>query len=182
MGTPRPPDPANLVIGVITSDPALLSQVRNALELKFGRINDQSEPVPFDFTDYYKTEMGKPLVRQWFSFAPLCSPDRLAGIKLATNELENTWRRPDRTRRVNLDPGFLTLHNLVLATTKNYAHRIYLGKGIFAEVTLLYKDGRFQALDWTYPDYRSAFAVEFLIRVRAGYVAKLATLRGTAGN
>ncbi len=179
MGTPRFPDPANLIVGVLTSDPALLSQVRAALELKFGRIDDESEPAPFDFTDYYEPEMGKSLVRQWLAFAPLRPLDRIAEVKLATNELENTWWRPDGTRKVNLDPGFLTLHNLILATTKNYAHRIYVGNGIFAEVTLLYRDGRFQALNWTYPDYQSATATEFLFRVRAGYVVKLSTLHGS---
>ena len=179
MGTPRFPDPANLIVGVLTGDPALLPRVRAALELKFGRIDDQSEPAPFDFTDYYESEMGKPLVRQWLSFAGLCPLDRFGEVKLATNELEDAWRRQDGTRRVNLDPGFLTLHNLILATAKNFAHRIYVGNGIFAEVTLLYKDGRFQALNWTYPDYRSAFATEFLFRVRAGYVVKLSTLHGS---
>jgi hypothetical protein len=182
MGTPRLPDPANLIIGVIAGDRNLLSGVRAALEPKFGRIDDQADPASFDLTDYYEPEMGKSLVRQWFSFAELCPLDRIAEIKLATNELENKWWRSDGTRKVNLDPGFLTLHNLILATTKNYAHRIYVGNGIFAEVTLLYRDGRFQALNWTYPDYQSATAVEFLFRVRAGYVVKLSTLRETAGN
>jgi hypothetical protein len=182
MGTPRPPDPANLIIGVITNDQTLRSGVRAKLEPRFGMIDDQSEPVPFDFTDYYETEMGKSLVRQWFSFAPLSPLDRLAEVKLATNGLEDTWRRRDGTRQVNFDPGFLTLHNLVLATTKNYAHRIYIGNGIFAEVTMLYKQGRYEAFSWTYPDYQTAFATEFLARVRAGYVAKLSTLSEPASN
>jgi hypothetical protein len=181
-GVKRHPDPANLIIGVIASDQALLSQVRDALEPRFGRIDEQSDVVPFDFTDYYEPEMGKLLVRQWFSLAPLCSLDRLAEIKLATNELEDRWRRPDRTRQVNLDPGFLALHNLILATTKNYAHRIYLGNGIFAETTLLYRQGRYEALDWTYPDYQAAFAREFLTRVRAGYLVKLSALLEIAAN
>jgi hypothetical protein len=180
MGTPRPPDSANLIVGVIVSDREFLSGVRAALEPKFGRIDDQSEPVPFGFTDYYEPEMGQGLQRIWFSFAELRRLDTLAEAKLTTNELESNWSRPDGTRQVNLDPGFLTMHNLALATTKNYAHRVYLGKGIFAEVMLQYEHGRFQPFKWTYPDYQSRTATEFLTRIRARYLVKLSTLHQTA--
>jgi len=183
-----PPDPANLIVGVLispcplTPDPCpLLDSVRAALESRFGSIDDQSELIPFDFTRYYEPEMGPDLLRTWFSFNELRPPVRadpdacpaLVDDKLATIQLESLWRTPEGRRKVNLDPGHLTMHNLVLATTKNYAHRVFLGLGIYAELTLLYEHGKFAPLKWTYPDYRSRVAQDFLSRVRDRYLLKL---------
>jgi hypothetical protein len=181
MRTAKPPDPANLIVGAILSDELHLECVRAALEKRFGRIDDQSELIPFSFTSYYEPEMGSKLFRCWLSFAELRQLDALAEAKLATNAMESSWRLPDGRRQVNLDPGLLTMHNFVLATTKNFAHRVYLGKGIFAEVTLLYEHGRFQALKWTYPDYQSGAATDFLVRVRSAYLAKLGGARRESG-
>jgi hypothetical protein len=167
------PAPANLIIGVLVSDRSLMDSVRDALEAQFGRIDDQSELIAFDFTRYYEPEMGPDLQRIWFSFGELRPPESLADDKLKASQLEANWRAPDGRRRVNLDPGYLTMHNLVLATTKNYAHRVYLGRGIHAELTLLYEHGEFSPLKWTYPDYQSRAAQVFLSRVRDRLVIKL---------
>ncbi|MDH5186329.1 MAG: DUF4416 family protein, partial [candidate division WOR-3 bacterium] len=91
---------------------------------------------------------------------------RLTEMKLWTMEIENEFLDTNRRRRINLDPGILTLAKLVLATTKNYYHRIYLGKGIFAEVTLIYRNKQFEPLAWTYPDYRTDTAIDFFQQVR----------------
>lgn len=146
-----------------------------SVEEQFGPIDETSAVIPFDFTDYYASEMGADLSRQWVSFAELQPLDRLAEIKAAANRLEDGLRRPDGRRTFNLDPGLLTMHNLVLASTKNYSHRIYLGQGIFAELTLIYEHAGFRALPWTYPDYQSPAALEFLVRVRARYLEELRT-------
>jgi hypothetical protein len=177
MGFSQRPEPANLLVGTLLRRQSLLDNVRSALERQFGRIDEQSDPVRFDFTDYYEPEMGENLQRVWFGFVELRMPDFLADCKRATNALEDSWRDELGRRQVNLDPGFLTQYNLVLATTKNYAHRVYLRDGIYAEVTLRFQHGRFQPLEWTYPDYRSEAAQVFLTRVRAGYLNKLAASR-----
>jgi len=98
--------------------------------------------------------MGKELIRQWVSFSQLIKEDEIKDIKLKTIQLEKLLANKDGRRNVNIDPGYVSLSKLVLASTKNYAHRIYLGDGIFAEITLIYRKGMFRPLEWTYPDYR----------------------------
>ena len=159
------PAPVMLVAGVLAQTPALADAAEAALEREFGSMSRRSPDVPFDYTDYYEPEMGPKLTRRWVAFARLIEPDRLAAAKLATNRLELEFTEEGR-RKVNLDPGLLSLHSLVLATTKDFAHRIYLGDGIFAEVTLLFESGEFRALPWTYPDYKSATCLEFLVQCR----------------
>ena len=144
-----------------------IKQIYNILENTFGRIDLRSEIIPFDFTNYYEEELGTDLQRQWVSFEKLIAPEDLASIKLSTVQIENSLKRPSGTRKVNLDPGYITLHNLVLASTKNYSHRIYLGNNIYAELTLIYQNHSFHPLDWTYPDYREN--IKFFEEVRAKF-------------
>jgi|UniRef100_A0A7C6A8T8 hypothetical protein len=171
------PPPGCLIIGII-AQPALnesdvLREVEPFLEKAFGPIQHKSPIIDFDFTDYYEVEMGKNLLRLWLSFANLVSPENLLAIKLQTMEIEKKFRDANGRRRINLDPGILTLCNLCLATTKNYYHRIYLGKGIYAEVTLVYRHKNFETLAWTYPDYRTPLALSFFQLVRDSLLATL---------
>jgi hypothetical protein len=145
---------AKLICGVIRAKDCNIEEVIKKLEETFGPMDLKSEKLPFNFTDYYEKEMGTELKREWTSFKNLIQADDLRDIKLTTIEIENKFRRYNGTRTVNLDPGYITLSNLVLATTKNYSHRIYLGAKIYAEVTLIYKNHHFRSLEWTYPDYK----------------------------
>jgi hypothetical protein len=132
--------------------------------------------LPFDKTTYYEKEMGQGLVRTlWMS---LNNFDRaeLPAIKNATNGLECRFARPDMTRRINLDPGFLTAENFILATTKNYSHRVYMRDGIFADLTLIYKNGEFQPLPWTYPDYAGSQIRNILKTWRNAYIKNVKNL------
>lgn len=153
------------VVGLIWSGD-LKADIGPELEDIFGRIALKSAPLPFGHTTYYNEEMGGPLTRQWWAFGDLVMPDRLAELKHLTSATEKKYLNARGGRHVNIDPGLLSLNNLILASTKNYAHRIYLGQGIYAEVTLLFKHKGFVFLDWTYPDYREASALEFFIRAR----------------
>jgi len=129
--------------------------------------------VPFDFTDYYTPEMGAGLLRKFVTHERLVSPGDLAAIKVATNEMEATLAatlQADVPRPVNLDPGTLDGSKLILATTKDYAHRIYLAQGIYAEVTLIYHKGGYQPTPWTYRDYCSEPYRAFFATARARYV------------
>ena len=154
MGSLRPPQPVKLVCSLFAGEPALLDQAREALERRFGPVDYESELLPFEHTAYYQAEFGAGLLRRILSFERLIDPADLAEIKLAANDLEARWMTEGR-RRVNIDPGYISLAKLVLATTKNHGHRIYLRGGIYAEVTLRYRDGGFQVWEWTYPDYGS---------------------------
>ncbi len=175
MGEIREPRPVKLIASVFTADELLLTEARDALASRLGRIDYQSELLPFDHTLYYAREFGEGLVRQIVAFAELVPPERMAGIKGMTNELEMIWT-VGRQRRVNLDPGYVSLSKMVLATTKDYSHRIYLGQGIYAEVTLHYRRGAFHAWEWTYPDYASPRYLQIFGQIRDIYVAQLRTI------
>jgi len=170
-------DPAKLVVGLLSADRSLLLQAQSALAEGFGTVTSKSPEIPFGFTDYYEKEMGTGLTRQWVGFQGLVEPEQLVDFKRTTGLLEKRFRGPDNKRRVNLDPGVLTLHNLVLASTKGLAHRIYLREGIFAELELVFQSGKFQPLAWTYPDYQTPVCQEFLMHCRKELLAEAAQQR-----
>jgi hypothetical protein len=172
MGKTRPPQPVKLVVGLLASAPALLEEAQAALAEAYGEIDDSSAPVRWTVSSYYADEMGPDLTRQFLSFARLIAADVLMSIKAATNDLENRWRRGGK-RRVNIDPGYVGLTKLVLATTKDAAQRIYLGDGLYAEPTLAYEDGSFRPYTYTYRDYADAGGVRFFNGVRARYLQQL---------
>jgi hypothetical protein len=168
MSRPQPPAPAKLVISLIMREKGLLPQVGAALEGLFGPLEMVSRWLAFDFTAYYEAEMGRSLVRRMLTFAKPVAQDRLAEIKLAANDLE-ARHLIDGRRRVNIDPGLLLPARFVLASGKDFAHRIYLSNGIFADLTLIYTQGAFQRLPWTYPDYAGEALLGFLQQVRRRY-------------
>ncbi|MEO0127010.1 MAG: DUF4416 family protein [candidate division WOR-3 bacterium] len=131
-----------------------------------GKVIKKSEVIPFIHTTYYNKEMGENLLRQWVLFEKLIYPDLLVDLKHKSNEIENKFLSGNGGRMINIDPGLISLSNIILASTKNYSHRIYLGKGIYAEVTLIYKDHQFRPLEWTYPDYREEKALKFFDECR----------------
>ena len=168
MSRPKPPKPAKLVIGFFLREKRFTGDVINALAEKFGSIDMASSWFPFNFTTYYNNEMGNPLFRRLFGFKQLIQQHDLGQIKLTTNSIEHHFSSGDK-RSVNIDPGYLLQERFVLATGKNYSHRIYIGKGIYADLTLVYSHGRFEPLPWTYPDYASNDIINFLEKVRKKY-------------
>ena len=175
MSAPRQPQPVKLIASIITGEPELIEEVCSRLAAQHGRIDYTSRRMAFDYTEYYAEEIGPRLFRHFITFRDLIAPERLPDIKLFTNALEEAFSRPGGTRRVNIDPGYITLHHLILATCKNFAHRPYLRDGVFADLTLLYKGGSFTALDWTFPDYRSPELIGLLNGLRDAYYRQLKT-------
>ena len=172
MSRPRIPQPAKLVISLFMRERELIAPLARAFTAKFGAIDIVSRWLAFDFTAYYEREMGAPLYRRVLVFQDHVSPGHLARIKLMTNRLERHHIVGGR-RTVNLDPGYLTLERFVLATGKNFTHRIYLSRGIYADLTLIYTRGELRPLPWTYPDYAAPDMIRFLGQVRRKYVADL---------
>lgn len=156
-----------LFMGVL-SVIGLPDDLRSRLESLFGPISVITDPFPFDFTGYYVPEMGEGIERFFISFSNLVSPDSLASIKTATNSIEEEYS-DNGNRKINLDPGLLSLENAILATTKNRSHRIAIGKNLYAEVTLIYYKHQWQALPWTYADYRSERVQTILSSFRDEY-------------
>jgi hypothetical protein len=161
-----------LVVAVLSSRPGRLAEARVVLEERFGPVAFASDPVPWHFTAYYDGEMGTGIVRLFWAFSRLVDPADLPAIKLTTNGLEDAFRE-DGSRKLNLDPGLLSLSRFILATTKDGAHRIPLREGIFAEVTLVFERGEFRPLPWTYPDYRTEGCRSVLKAIRGRYREQL---------
>jgi hypothetical protein len=158
MGILKPVAPVKLLIGMITGRPVLFGEARPFLTARFGPIDFESPVYSWDHTTYYEQELGSDLKRQFYFFKQSISPDSLPEIKRFTNALERRWLRTTADgdfRQINLDPGYLAPSKMVLATTKDYSHRIYLRDGIYAEVTLVYQGKSFIPLPHTYPDFRS---------------------------
>jgi len=157
-----------LISAVMLAKEIDASSVEKNLIKKFGEIDLKSHLFNFSHTDYYEKEMGKYLRKYFVSFKELFPIENIYRVKIKTGKIEKKFSKKG-LRCVNLDPGYIELSKLVLFSTKNYSHRIYLKKGIFAEVTLIYKDKNFNILPWTYPDYRENLAIEFFFRVRQKY-------------
>src|SRR6056297_1139349 len=172
MGEILPFTPEKLVIGILCSHPACVKEIEKPLTEQFGPIDYRSEAIPFTFTDYYEQEMGADLMRIFFSFEQLVAPDLLSGFKLRTNQLEKEFLEAGK-RKVNLDPGLLSLGKLILASTKDNAQRIPLADGIFGEITLIYRRKGYSALPWTYRDYQSEAYHRILLQVRSRYKQQL---------
>ena len=168
MSLPKIPKPAKLVISLFMQDKTLIAPIAAELNKKFGLVDMISSWLPFDFTSYYESEMGACLFRRIFVFKTLIRQSDLVDIKLATNELEIKYSKNGK-RLVNIDPGYMLQARFVLATGKDFAHRIYIGKGIYADLALLYTQGRFKTLPWTYPDYAEKNMLVFLEMVRSKY-------------
>ncbi len=172
MSVPQPPAPAKLVISLFLKKKKLVEQVAADLAWEFGSVDMISPWFPFDYTDYYEFEMGDSLHRRVFAFKNLIKQSALAEIKIKTNELEKKYSI-DGKRSVNIDPGYMLRERFVLATGKNYTHRIYIGGQIYADLTLVFTKGSFQKLPWTYPDYADQKMISYLKIVRDKYIIDL---------
>ncbi len=174
MGVIGLPKKAKLFCGIISSDVKIEQKTLAALKKKFSAIDLTSTAMPFDFSDYYNPEMGDNLNRFWISFKKLITTADIAGIKNFTNSIEDNFAVNNK-RRINIDPGYITPANVILATTKDYSHRIYLSGGVYGEVTAIYKKYEVVKLPWSYPDYFSNPAKEFLLKARKDLMKQLRT-------
>ncbi len=177
MSTPRIPDPGLLLISILSARwEACWPRLLEELVAQYGPADSVSEPFPFDQTGYYDAELGTPITRRLVTFETLRPLDELADIKLFTNELEKQYGEPGG-RVFNLDPGFLTMQRLVLATGKNFSHRIYLRDGIWADLTLIWQKKQWMVFPWTFPDYAGDDMKSRLTKLRQSYKTKLNNLK-----
>jgi hypothetical protein len=172
MGKIIIPPNVKLIMAVTFVNENLITKVKNILEKKFGKIDSESRVYNFTHTAYYEKEMGSNLRKFFISFKKLIRPEKLAEIKIFTNNLEDKFAKNNK-RQVNIDPGYIADAKLILATTKNYDHRIYLKKGIYGDVHLRFREGTFKPNDWTYADYRESFIINFFNEVRENYLGQL---------
>lgn len=169
MGVISPPQPVLLILAAFSRYPEALEWAKGKASAAWGGVALESPEFEFRETDYYEPTMGSELVKKFFAFGELIDPGRLADLKIQTNGWEREYRElglHPETRPLNLDPGYIALGKLVLASTKDFAHRIYLGRGIYAEVTLCYRKGAWEPLPWTFADYRRGDYHAFFSRCR----------------
>ncbi|MBN2376570.1 MAG: DUF4416 family protein [Sedimentisphaerales bacterium] len=172
MAQIKPPQQVKLIVGMLSQLEELFTAAELEMFVRWGPIDIYSQVMEFDFTRYYKKQMGDSLLRKFVSFAELIDPADLATAKHQSNALEsalaqtNIGRELGVERPINLDPGYIEPSKLVLASTKNYSHRIYIGESIYAECTLQFHQGKWESWPFTYPDYGSGKYDEFLSAVR----------------
>ncbi len=165
MGKIGHPRQVKLFASIIFNGDADLEAVLDSLNRTMGPVEDRTPPTLFTHTTYYNREMGEGLMRSYVLFSPLVDRNVLPDIKVSTNATEDLFAKEGR-RTVNIDSGYIALEHVILATTKGYAHRIYLGKGIHADLTLMFNNGSYRPLEWTYPDYAEEQTIALFNRWR----------------
>jgi hypothetical protein len=177
MGTETRFKKVKLFTGFIYRDSRLCDEIKRELEHRFSPIDLQSQEFSFDKTTYYNPEMGTPLYKQFVSFSQLIDAEELPGIKLYTNDIENR-QAGSGNRIINIDPGFLSDANVILATTKNHYHRVPLSQGIYAHMEyVIKKRNTLTPLEWTYPDFRTPEYMDWFIQLIATYKQDIKKLR-----
>jgi hypothetical protein len=174
-----PPPAAKIFCGFIYAPDLDLAEVLRLLEQAWGPVEFVSRRIPFEYTGYYDREMGPSLSRKFVTFEQEVDQEALPGLKWEAKRVEESYLNARGGRRVNIDPGFLLPERLMLATTKPFAHRPYLAKGIYADVTLIYRKKSYRPLEWTYPDYGTPETLGILNRLREhGFLRKRAIEKG----
>lgn len=184
MWTLKKPDKVKLIIGILACDEKAAIAAAEMIKDKIGKSDIESEIWPFRHTEYYAKETGTQIVKKFVAIEKLIEPEKLADIKIKTNKMEQKLAAKiggKFSRPVNLDPGYIEPSKLVLASTKNFSHRIYIGKKIWAEVTLIFSKGQWKGLEWTFPDHKEDRYYGFFSQVREKLVEQLRTRRETAG-
>lgn len=176
MSTNRIPKKVKLAVSFFSQKTELLDKVKINLEKLFGKIDYKSPDLLFSETDYYEKEMGKNLIFRIISFERLISRSRLPAVKVKCWKIEKKFsekRNGTVCRSVNIDPGILSLENFILATGKGYSHRIYLDRGVYADLTLIYKNNEYNELVWTYLNYKNEKIKSMLLDIRKIYFKQL---------
>lgn len=171
----RPPPPTVLIAAIMAPDEEVLGQARERMAEVIAPIHRLGPVYPFDYSTYYEKEMGAGLLKQLVWFEGLVDPAVLVQVKRQTMELERAlgWEEGGKVRRrANLDPGLVTIESLVLASTKYSGHRVCIGPALYAETTLLFQRGEYRPLEWTYQDFRTEAAQDFLLEIRAWLLSR----------
>jgi hypothetical protein len=175
MTEAKPFTPVKLICGVISSEERFFEKAEIRLVETYGQVDHRSPLFNFNWTDYYEKQMGKGLKRKFLSFEELISPEKLGNIKIGTNALEEEIKSEFKAslRVVNLDPGYITASALIMATAKDFAHRIPLQQGIYAHLELLFSKKGVKVLEWTYPDFKTQGYQRFFREIREIYLKQL---------
>ncbi len=180
MGTEQEFDKVKLFSGFIYRETAVYRRVKKRLEDLFSPVDLESAQFDFEFTTYYNSEMGVPLYKRFVSFSGLIESVRLPGVKILTDKIE-VETAESGNRVINIDPGYLSNANVILATTKNHYHRVPLQDRIYAHIEyVIKKKNTLTPLEWTYPDFRSPRYMNFFEELIPIYKKNLKENRSSA--
>ncbi len=172
MSSLNQPPPVKLFAGVIYGPSSPVDECLRSLREGIGEIDFSSGDMPFEYTRYYEKEMGPGLGRVIVTFSELIKREELVEIKIFTNKLEKVFSFENK-RTINIDPGYIAQEHIILATGKGFSHRPYLGRGVYADLALIYVNDDFKRLEWTYPDYGSNEMIELFRKLRHDYASQL---------
>lgn len=173
MGQLTEPNKVKLFIHLIYKPDSAIEELVVKLEHRLSKVDFISDGTSFSHSKYYEEEMGEGLLRKLFTFENLIERTDIVEIKAFTNKLEEVFSY-EGNRTINIDPGYIAQEHLILATGKGYSHRPYLGKGVYADLTLIYMKDEYHTLEWTYPDYGNKEMRELFKSLRGKYVSQLA--------
>jgi len=163
-------------MGVMAGEPEIFSVTQEELVNLWGPIDLESDVFPFTYTDYYSKQMGgASLMRKFISFNTLIAPETLSEIKMTTNQIEEKMKTKLQSphRIVNIDPGLINDSSLIMATVKDFAHRVPLQQGIYGHLEFLFGKKEIRILGWTYPDFRKKTYHPFFLKVRKKYLDQI---------
>lgn len=173
MASPSEPEPVKLFVAALWADAEALASACSALIERWGGLDHEGPDHAFDVTGYYESEMGSKLYRRLLGFHEPVSPELLVEAKLATNEIETALSTAVEARRVNLDVGYLDHNKVVLASVKAAGQKVYLARGVYADLILRYAAGSWQSFEWTFPDFRDGRYEQELLKMRRDYLRQL---------
>jgi len=176
MSYPKEPDPVKFFVAVLFSDEERFSKAKSLMIESFGNFDFESETKKFDVSNYYKDEMGENIFRIFLSFETLRTPDFLVEMKLKSMEIEIKLAYEGK-RKVNIDPGYIDFSKVILATFKGAGSKIYLAKGVWADLILRYEKGTFHPFPWTFPDFRDGSYNQILIKIRNLYKEQIKKMK-----
>jgi hypothetical protein len=175
VGKEKPFTPVKPFCGIIYKRAVDCKEGIHILEHNIGAVDMESAEILFDSTTYYCEELGQPLFRKFISFSNLIPPEDLVDLKLMTNRIEGELT-VDGKRRINIDPGYLSQNNIIIATTKNYYHRVPLQRGIYAHIEYIFRKNEPSLLPWTYPDFKKREYISFFKELKRRYKEDLKTI------
>jgi hypothetical protein len=175
MSTLKKPKKVKLIIAFFSNSINLLDKTEKILIIKFGKADYKSQDIEFNETDYYSSEMGENIKLRFIAFNKLINRNKLPEIKIKTCRIEKKFSFLNK-RTVNIDPGLMSLENFILATGKSFTHRIYLKKGVWADLTLIFHKGDFTELPWTFPNYRTERIKKILKEIRTIYYKQIKSI------
>jgi len=184
MSVSKAPKPVRPIANFFFANALRWEQAVSDFDERLGTRCFTSNPEAFTTTDYYEREMGKGVMRIFAAWWKLIDPVELIDIKQLAWEIETKHKNNNGGRIVNIDPGIISEGHLILATGKAAFHRPYLGKGVYADLTLIYHNGSYRPLNWTYPDYAGENIISLMNRLRTDYLKDrrdMETLRNTEG-